>query len=268
MSIHSPGRSFTVKAKIFRIPGKSPDTMRDMPTSDFLSTHWSVVLRAGQSDDDSDARDALAYLCQRYWVPLYLFVRKKGFVREVAEDLTQSFFARLIEKQVLGQAASSRGRFRSFLLASLQNFLANERDLAAARKRGGGRPILSLDVEAGESKLRLEPAHERTPESIFDRAWAVQLLELVVDRLRKEFADKGKAAEFDVLQPFLAGKPSDASYVRAAAEIGLSSAAVRQAAHRLRKRYRELLRAEVAQTVDGEDEIDDEIRGLFDALGR
>ncbi|HEX3315700.1 MAG TPA: hypothetical protein VHR72_12445, partial [Gemmataceae bacterium] len=198
----------------------------------------------------------------------YVFVRKKGIVREVAEDVTQGFFARLIEKQVLEHAAPSRGRFRSFLLASLQNFLANERDLAAAQKRGGGKPTLSLDVEAGESKLRLEPSHERTPESIFDRAWAVQLLELVVDRLRKEFADKGKAAEFDVLQPFLAGKHPDASYARAAAEAGLSFAAARQAAHRIRKRYRELLRAEVAQTVDGEDEIEDEIRGLFDALGR
>ena len=242
--------------------------MRDMAMSEFLSTHWSIVLRAGQADDDSDTRDALAFLCQRYWYPLYVFVRKKGIVREAAEDVTQGFFARLIEKNALEHATPSRGRFRSFLLASLQNFLGNERDQAAALKRGGGKPLLSLDIEAGESRLRAEPSHDQTPESIFDRAWAVHLLELVVDRLRKEFADKGKATEFEILQPFLAGTHPEASYAQAAAEIGCSYAGVRQAAHRLRKRYRELLRAEVAQTVNGEDEIEDEIRGLFDALGR
>jgi DNA-directed RNA polymerase specialized sigma24 family protein len=210
-----------------------------MPSSDFLSTHWSIVLRAGQAYD-SDARDALAFLCQRYWYPLYVFVRKKGFDPDRAEDVTQGFFARLIEKHVLERAAPSRGRFRLFLLASLQNFLSNEWDQAQAQKRGGGRPHLSLDVEAGERKLRFEPSHELTPEKIFDRTWAVQLLELVVSRLRKEFADKGKAAEFDILQSFLAGKHADASYERSAAAMGMSLAAVRQAAHRLRKRYREV----------------------------
>jgi DNA-directed RNA polymerase specialized sigma24 family protein len=240
-------------------------TIPKMPTSNFLSTHWSIVLRAGRADD-SDARDALAFLCQRYWYPLYVFARKKGLTPEGAEDLTQGFFTRLIETQVLEQAVPSRGRFRTFLLTSLQNFLANECDQAAAQKRGGGRPLLSLDVEAGESKLRFEPSHDRTPEKIFDRAWAIQLLELVVGRLRQEFADKGKAAEFDALQSFLAGKHADASYERTAAALGLSAAAVRQSAHRLRKRYRELLRAEVAETVAAENEIDDEIRGLFEAL--
>lgn len=243
-----------------------PDTMRTMASSEFLSTHWSIVLRAGRADD-SDARDALAFLCQRYWYPLYVFVRQKGVDPEGAEDVTQGFFVRLIEKQVLEQAAPARGRFRSFLLASLQNFLANEWDRANAQKRGGGRPLLSFDIEAGESRLRFEPSHDLTPEKIFDRAWAVQLLELVVGRLRNEFADKGKAEEFDRLQEFLAGKAADASYEQAAAELGMSPAAVRQAAHRLRKRYRELLRAEVAQTVADEDEIDDEIRGLFESLG-
>jgi RNA polymerase sigma-70 factor (ECF subfamily) len=237
-----------------------------MPSSEFLSTHWSIVLRAGRGDD-ADARHALAFLCQRYWYPLYVFVRKKGIDPDRAEDVTQGFFARLIEKHVLERAAPSRGRFRAFLLASLRNYLSNEWDQAQAQKRGGGRPHLSLDVEAGETKLRFEPAHELTPEKIFDRAWAVQLLELVVSRLRQEFADKGKAAEFDALQCFLAGKHADASYEQTAASLGLSLAAVRQAAHRLRKRYREVLRAEVADTVATEDEIDDEIRGLFEALG-
>jgi DNA-directed RNA polymerase specialized sigma24 family protein len=238
-----------------------------MPSSDFLSTHWSIVLRAGRADD-SDARDALAFLCQRYWYPLYVFVRKKGIGPEHAEDVTQGFFARLIEKRVLERAAPSRGRFRVFLLTSLRNFLANDWDQAQAQKRGGGRPHLSLDVEAGETKLRFEPSHELTPERIFDRAWAVQLLELVFSRLRQEFAAKGKAAEFDTLQSFLAGNHADASYERTAEALGMSFAALRQAVHRLRKRYRAVLRAEVAETVAGEDEIDDEIRGLFQALGR
>jgi DNA-directed RNA polymerase specialized sigma24 family protein len=238
-----------------------------MAASDFLSTHWSVVLRAGRAGD-TDARDALAFLCQRYWYPLYVFVRKKGIGRERAEDVTQGFFARLIEKQALERADPSRGRFRVFLLASLRNYLSNEWDQAHAQKRRADTPHLSLDVEAGETKLRFEPAHELTPERIFERAWAVQLLELVVSRLRKEFTDKGKGAEFDVLQPFLAGRHVDASYEQTAAALGWSLAAVRQAAHRLRKRYRAVLRAEVAATVAGEDEIDDEIRGLFEALKR
>jgi DNA-directed RNA polymerase specialized sigma24 family protein len=236
-----------------------------MTSSNFLSTHWSIVLSAGRAED-ADGRAALAILCERYWYPLYVFVRRKGIDPERAEDVTQGFFARLIEKHALDQAAPSRGRFRSFLLASMQNFLANEMDHANAQKRGGGRALVSLDVEAGESKLRFEPAHDMTPERIFDRAWAVQLLENVMGRLRQEFADKGKAAEFDILQAFLGGKQVDASYERAAAQLGLSQVAIRKAAHRLRKRYRELLREEVADTVAGAEDIEDEIRGLFAAL--
>jgi DNA-directed RNA polymerase specialized sigma24 family protein len=236
-----------------------------MNSSDFATTHWSIVLRAG-GPDGSDARNALAHLCQRYWYPLYVFVRKKGIDAERAQDVTQDFFARLIEKQVLERAAPSRGRFRVFLLASLQNFLANAWDRSVAQKRGGGRPLLSLDVNMGEAMLHFEPSHDLTPEKIFDRAWAVRLLELVVARLRGEFETKGRIVEFEALQPFLAGKHADASYDLAATQLAMTPAAVRQAAHRLRKRYRELLRAEVAETVAGEDEIDDEIRGLFQAL--
>jgi RNA polymerase sigma-70 factor (ECF subfamily) len=241
--------------------------MLGMPSSDFLTTHWSIVLRASR-DDDSDARDALAFLCQRYWYPLYVFVRRKGIDAQRAEDVTQGFFTRLIEKHVLEQAAPARGRFRAFLLTSLQNFLANEFDHATAQKRGGGHRVLPIDVEAGESRFRCEPSDAMTPERIFDRAWAVQLLELVVGRLRQEFADKGKVAEFDAFQSFLAGKSADSSYEQVAAEMGLSAAAVRQAVHRLRRRYAALLRAEVADTVAAEHEIDDEIRGLFESLGR
>ncbi|OWK37850.1 hypothetical protein [Fimbriiglobus ruber] len=238
-----------------------------MPVSHFSSTHWSIVLRARRAGDDDDARAALAVLCQRYWYPLYVFVRRKGIAPERAEDVTQGFFARLIERHALDQAAPARGRFRSFLLAAMQNFLANEWDRETAQKRGGGRAVVSLDVAAGESKLGVEPAHELTPEKLFDRAWALQLLEIVLGRLRAEFTDKGKTAEFDALQPFLAGAHADAAYAPAADALGLSRDAVRQAARRLRGRYRELLRAEVADTVGGPDEVDDEIRGLFAALG-
>jgi DNA-directed RNA polymerase specialized sigma24 family protein len=237
-----------------------------MPASDFLSTHWSIVLQAGHANNTA-ARDALAFLCQRYWYPLYVFVRKKGVSPDQAEDVTQGFFARLIEKQVLEQATPTRGRFRSFLLASLQHYLANERDQAQAQKRGGGQSIVSLNVEDGESKLRVEPSHYLTPEKIFDRAWAVQLLELVVGRLRAEFIAKGKEAEFETLQPFLVGARNDTSYEHAATTLEISEEAVRQAASRLRKRYRQLLRDEVAETVANEEEIDDEIRRLFEALG-
>jgi RNA polymerase sigma factor (sigma-70 family) len=239
-----------------------------MPPSEFLSTHWSIVLRAGRAGrvEGTEARSALAFLCQRYWHPLYVFLRKKGIGPERAEDVTQGFFARLIEKHALEHASPERGRFRAFLLTSLQNHLANECDRDQAQKRGGGQPLLSLNVEASESRFRIEPVHDLTPEKVFDRAWAVQLLELVIGRLRAEFTDKGRAAEFEAIQPFLAGKHTETSYDRVAAELGMKPDAVRQAAHRMRKRYRELLRAEVAETVAGEDEVEDEIRGLFEAL--
>ena len=238
-----------------------------MSNATFASTHWSLVLRAGQKDG-KDSRAALEDLCQRYWYPLYAFLRRKGISHERAEDLTQGFFTQLIDKQVIGQAEPLRGRFRSFLLTSLQNFLANECDRANAIKRGGGRPTFSLDLEACESKLASASgrAHELTPEKVFDRAWAIELLEIVMRRLAAESAAKGKSEQFEILRPFLSGD-RDASYDRAAESLGISSPGARQAVHRLRIRFGELLRKEVTDTVADESEVEDEIRGLFTALG-
>lgn len=231
--------------------------------SDFATTHWSLVLRAGNRADQL-ADSALASLCQRYWFPLYAFARRRvGDVHE-AQDLTQEFFARLLEKNVLASASPERGRFRSFLLTSLKNFLANEWDRTQAQKRGGGRERLSLDWQDGESRLGLEPSHELTPERLFERQWTLTLLEHVVSRLQAEFVTAGKERQFELLKITLTGEQS--SYSDIAVALATSEESARQAAHRLRKRYRELLREEVAQTVETPEEVEDEIGRLFETL--
>jgi RNA polymerase sigma-70 factor (ECF subfamily) len=235
------------------------------PDPGFSSTQWSIVLRAG-GEADGAARPALESLCGRYWYPLYAYVRGRVGDAHAAQDLTQAFFARLLEKRLLARASPERGRFRAFLLASLKNFLANEHDRAAARKRGGGRAALPLDWDTGESRLSLEPRTDLTPDRIYDRQWAILLLDLVLDRLRAEYAAAGKGPLFDRLKDALAGTGRGVAYDELARDLGLSADAARQAASRLRKRYRELLRAEVAATVDDPADVDDEIRGLFAAL--
>ena len=234
------------------------------PDRGFCSTQWSLVLRAGGAPDGG-ARPALESLCGRYWYPLYAYVR--GRVGDAhAQDLTQAFFARLLETRLLARASPERGRFRAFLLASLKNFLANEHDRATARKRGGGRAALPLDWDTGESRLSLEPRTDLTPDRVYDRQWAILLLDLVLDRLRAEYAAAGKGPLFDRLKDALAGTGRGVAYDALARDLDLSADAARQAASRLRKRYRELLRAEVAATVDDPADVDDEIRGLFAAL--
>ena len=245
----------------------SPDN--DWPprqASDFASTQWSLVLRAGQRGNQQ-AEFALASLCQRYWFPLYAYVRRRVADVHQAQDLTQDFFARLLEKNVLASASPERGRFRSFLLASLKNFLANEWDRQATQKRGGDRRCLSLDWDSGESRLSLEPVHFHTPEREFERQWALALLEVVVRRLQSEFSSAEKSRQFEALKQTLTGDRAAVDYAIIAADLQMSEPAARQAAHRLRKRYRELLREEVAATVDSEDEVEDEIYRLFEALG-
>lgn len=234
--------------------------------SDFATTQWSVVLRAAQPDD-STARAALEMLCRRYWFPLYAFARRRVATVSEAQDLTQEFFLRLLEKNSLAAATPERGRFRSFLLTSLKNFLANEWDRANAQKRGGGRERLSLDWETGESRLSFEPTHTDTPERGFERQWALTLLDIVVRRLQDEFATAGKSRQFELLKETLTGGRAAIDYSIVADELHLSEEAARQASHRLRKRYRELLREEVAATVESPDEVDDEIGRLFEALG-
>ena len=243
-----------------------PDSQPPPPVAaDFATTQWSLVVGAA-AREQPDAGAALALLCERYWYPLYSYVRRRVADVNEAQDLTQEFFARLLEKNTLAHATPERGRFRAFLLTAIRNFLANEWDRGRAQKRGAGRRRLSLDFDSGESRLHFEPADERSPERIYERQWALLLLELVLQRLAAESAADGKQRQFEILQPTLVGSRT-ASYQQLALELGTTEEAARQAAHRLRKRYRELLREEVQQTLADPGEVDDEIRNLFEVLG-
>lgn len=234
----------------------------------FLTTQWSVVLAAGDASS-KDSAEALATLCELYWYPLYAFVRRRGHDPDAAQDLTQAFFARVIEKAYLRDATPTRGRFRSFLLGSLKHFLANEWDHARALKRGGGAVVLPLDVELGqgETRYRLEPADEETPERLFERQWAMALLGRVLARLLEEAEAAGKSAQLDVLKPLLTGEPIDETYAQLGAQLGMSEGAVKVAVHRLRRRMRVLLQEEIARTVEDPRDVEDEIHHLFEVLG-
>jgi RNA polymerase sigma-70 factor (ECF subfamily) len=232
---------------------------------EFATTCWSVVLAAGHRSSP-DSQRALAALCQSYWYPLYAYVRRRVADVHEAQDLTQEFFSRLLEKDVLAVAQPERGRFRAFLLTALKNFLANEWDKSRAQKRGGGQPVWSLDFASGESRYGMEPAHTTTAERLYERQWTLGLLARVLSQLRAEYAANGKEQLFESLKGFLMGDSESASYDDAGHALGLSAGAVRVAAHRFRQRYRQLLRAEVAQTVADPSEIDDEIRRLFASL--
>jgi len=215
-------------------------------------------------EDSAGAHAALSTLCRAYWYPLYAYVRRQGSSPHDAQDLTQEFFARLIEKGWLDAVARERGRFRSFLLAAMKHFLANERDKAQAQKRGGGVIWLSIDDAIAEGRYREEPIETATAEKLFERRWACTLLEQVLARLREEMVEAGKDAHFEMLKGCLAGeKPRHAEI---AAQLGMTEGAVKVAVHRLRDRYRALIRAEIAQTVAHPSEIDDELRHLFAAL--
>jgi RNA polymerase sigma factor (sigma-70 family) len=231
----------------------------------FHTTQWSVVLAAGRRSSP-DAHDALATLCQVYWYPIYAYVRRRGRSPDDAQDLTQSFFAGLLEKNVAGKADRSRGKFRSFLLASLDHFLAKEWRRASARKRGEGRVALALDFAAGESRYTLEPAHELTAEKIYQRRWALTLLEETLAKLRDEFARSGKLELFERLKPYLGGDENTVPYRQIAESLGKTDGAVKVAVHRLRQRCRALLRSEIAQTVSTPQEVDEELRDLFAAV--
>jgi RNA polymerase sigma factor (sigma-70 family) len=234
--------------------------------ANFTPTHWSVVLAAAGRSDSTHARDALEKLCRNYWLPIYVFVRRQGHGPHDAQDLTQEFFARLLEKNFLAGVQREKGRFRSFLLASVKHFLANEWDKATAQKRGGGRVPISIDAELGENSLNIEPVDTLTAEKIFERRWALALLEQVLRRLREEYARDGKEKQFEQLKPTLTEASRSVLYAEIATRLGTSEGAVKVAVHRLRQRYRELLRAEIADTVAHTGEIEDEIRNLFAAL--
>lgn len=238
---------------------------RERYAPQFATTHWTVVLSAAQGGSPR-ADDALARLCQSYWYPLYAYVRRQGNSPHDAQDLTQAFFARLIAKNYLGDVNRAKGRFRSFLLASLKHFLANEWDKARALKRGGGQTIVPLEVETAERRYSLEPADPHSPDKIFERRWALTLLEQVLGRLRAEYSAQGKGALFEGLKDSLTGDRSTLRYAELGGAVGLSEGAVKVAAHRLRRRYREILRLEIANTVATPEEVDEELRYLFAVL--
>lgn len=231
----------------------------------FATTHWSVIRAAGQPECSRYQR-ALEMLCEAYWLPIYSYLRRCGHRQDSAEDHTQGFFARLLETDGLRLADPERGKFRSFLLSALKHFLANEADQDRALKRGGGRRILSLDVHEAETRYAAQPAHGMTPESVFERSWALAILERAMSRLHDELLAKGKGPLFDSLKGRLTADEDKTPYRQVADELDMSENTVKVAVHRLRRRYRELLRDEIAQTVTTEAEIDEEIRDLFAAL--
>lgn len=233
----------------------------------FVTTHWSVVLMAGESDG-TQARDALGRLFQLYWYPLYVYVRRRGYSPEDSQDLTQGFFAQLLEQHRLGAANQQRGRFRTFLLSSLSHFLANEWDRARARKRGGGIVVVPLQADSAEARYGAEPVDHHTPEHSFEKRWALALLENVLQRLGREYASAGKNDLFAVLNPCLVGDRTAQPYADLALKLGLSESGVKSTVHRLRHRYRQLLRDEIAQTVTCEHEVDEELNYLFTVLAR
>jgi RNA polymerase sigma-70 factor (ECF subfamily) len=230
----------------------------------FLTTHWSMV--QGLQSDPVSAEKALAELCRTYWYPMYAFARRQGYAAHDAEDVVQGFFARLLEKRDFGVLAREKGRFRSFLLAAAKHFFANERDRSRALKRGGGREWVSIDVLEAENRYAREPADGLTPQADFDRQWALSLLERVLERLRGEMVVAGRGGHFEAMKFVLTGGHGR-SYVEVGRKLGMSEGAVKVAVHRLRERYRDLIRAEVAQTVSSEAELEEELRALLAALG-
>ena len=224
-----------------------------------------MVLLAGEAQAPR-ADAALESLCRTYWNPLYAYVRRRGHSSHDAQDLTQEFFARLLEKKYLQLADRERGRFRSFLLKSLQHFLVNEWVRGQAQKRGGGQYVFSLDEEAAERTYQQEPADEMVPESLYDKRWAMTLLERAMDRLGADYAATGKRELYDQLKPLLLTEGSGESYRQLAAPLGLSEGAVKVAVHRLRQRFRDAVRAEISQTVATPEEVDEELRCLMTAM--
>ena len=231
----------------------------------FATTHWSVVL-AAQEDDSTEARKALAALCEAYWEPLYAFVRRQGYNPDDACDFTQGYFARLLEKKYLSSVHPTKGRFRSFLLVSLRHFLSDERDRERALKRGGEKTIVSMDAEDAETGYRLQPSDHLTPETLFERRWAQTVVTRALDRLRKQYRARGKEALFNELRPLLTGEDEAVPGRQAANTLGISEGAVRVAIHRLRQRFGAALREEVAETVSPS-EVDSEIRHLLTVIG-
>ncbi len=238
--------------------------MSDQPAH-FVTTHWSQVVSAGGSDS-TQARASLDQLCRSYWYPLYAFARRAGQKPEDAEDLTQEFFARLLEKKYLADADREKGRFRSFLISAFKHFLAKEWRKEQALKRGGDKIFVPIDTADAETRYGVEPVDESTPERIFERRWAITVLDHTLAALRGEYEDSGKGAIFNHLKGVITAGHTDLSYAEVAKHLKLTEGAVKVAAHRLRQRYRETLRRQIADTVGSESEVDAELRNLLAAL--
>jgi RNA polymerase sigma factor (sigma-70 family) len=243
----------------------SKSTPERISSGQFPSTHWSRVVAAGGAGGPK-ARESLAALCNAYWYPLYAYIRRRGYSSEQAQDLTQDFFARILEKGLFAEADPGRGRFRSFLRTVCSHYLTNRRATAKSLKRGGGRLAISIDAADAEGRYARELAHELTPERIFDRSWALTLLGRVLGQLRREYEDAGRAETFEAIEVFLTEGPRAVSHASTALKLGMTEGAVRVAVHRLRRRYGDILRREIAATLDDPSQIDDEIQGLFTAL--
>ena len=228
----------------------------------FATTHWSVVLAAGHVASPG-AHEALEKLCRTYWYPLYAYARRRGYGPQDSEDLTQSFFARLLAKDGFAKADRQRGRFRTFLITSLHNFLADEWDKSQRQKRGGGWTIVSFDAVAAEDRYQLEPPDPQDAMTAFERRWVAAMMNAVLTRLEQEYRAAEKQESFALLKDFIAGDHGQISYAEAGRRIHLSENAVKQAVHRLRRRYRRLFRDEIAQTVADPAEIDDEVRHIL-----
>lgn len=246
-------------------PVETPRTTHAQRCGVFATTHWSVVRTAGDLSA-AGANAALESLCSRYWQPLYAYVRRMGRNPADAQDLTQAFFARLLAGNMFAQADPARGRFRTLLLTSLKHFLANEWEKARSLKRGGGMIPIPLDFDTAETRYGQPPSREESPDRAFDRQWALSILDVVLTRLRREYADCGREALFLGLRETLTGARAETPYRSLAVQLGLSEGAVKIAAHRLRHRYRELLREEVARTLADPSEVEVELRHLFAAL--
>lgn len=243
-----------------------PSTPGPSDAAGFAATRWTLVLAAARGNAAPRAAEAMAELCSVYWYPLYAYVRRRGHDTHEAEDLTQEFFLRVLAKNYLAGVDREKGKFRAFLLASFKHFLANEWDRSQAQKRGGGQTVVSINLDDAENRYRLEPWHDLTPERLFERRWALTVLDQVLARLQAEHSAESKQSLFEKLKPFLTGGREAGGYAEAGAELGMTEGAVKTAVHRLRRRYRELLRDEIAQTVAGPEEIDEEIRYLLSCL--
>jgi RNA polymerase sigma-70 factor (ECF subfamily) len=246
------------------MPDSIPETA-SAAGGQFRTTHWSAVVRAGQGDS-SEAGPALNELCRVYWYPLYAFARRQGCSAAEAEDLTQGFFARLLERNFVAKAEPDKGRFRTFLLTLFRRFLANEWNRQHMQKRGGYQTKVSLDAAWAESRYDAEPSQGDSPDVLYERQWAQTLLDQVMRRLQRDYVESGRARLFERLETCLAGDAAAGPYADIAGELGLTEAAVKMAMHRLRARYRVLLREEIAKTVASPDDVETELRDLFAAF--